>query len=73
MKTQPPLIEWLIGPAAARRTRRNWHLLVVLAGDLELVDHGNGGQVAEAGDVDDRDGFEGEHHLVRQAVLLSTN
>ena len=44
---------------------------VVLAGDLQLVADGHSGQVAVAGDLDDGHGLEGQHHLVRDAVLLA--
>ena len=42
---------------------------VVLRLHLELVAHGDGGEVAEAGDVDDGEGVEGEDRLVGQPEL----
>jgi hypothetical protein len=44
-------------------------VLVVLAGDLELVVKRHGGSVAILGDVDDGNHLEGEHHLVGDVVL----
>jgi hypothetical protein len=48
-------------------------LPIILALYFELVDDGDGSQVAVLGDGDDGNRIKWQHHLVRDPVLLPTH